>query len=435
MDQRMEQIEKCEDLELVKVRFALINKNVKRKTLILEELVQEMKRKKVSLLFKANYNSCDQSDCYWYSLDEDTLINFQKTVNNKYPWILTVKLKNNFIMIGQFMEYNNLEKKLLIKLILMINQNKIKMEAQINIDKKGKISGTVNEIETNRKIIGLRQEAEEVMITRYNSKDTKKIYKIQNSKENIILMKNRTLQNDNLGGAIKIIVLEIEVIREVRVGKRPKSIQEVIDKKISNDHKEERNEGSMRSMEKMNKELFKNIDIGRNVMENRFSNIQKKIIKESSLDLQDIFEGGKRESLGISINSKMDYYEKYLNIKIDEEGKQVEPGKTLFSKMYAKMKEKLEYKNIENKINFKKKIMQEEEELQEIWGVEKTYLKRKNEDDELIVEDYRKKINEEYKKQVRYGKGDSDVTNRIILKMKVLIKKEKEEKARRNENG
>jgi len=100
------------------------------------------------------------------------------------------------------------------------------------------------------KIIGLRQEAEEVMITRYNSKDTKKIYKIQNSKENIILMKNRTLQNDNLGGAIKIIVLEIEVIREVRVGKRPKSIQEVIDKKISNDHKEERNEGSMRSMEK-----------------------------------------------------------------------------------------------------------------------------------------------------------------------------------------
>jgi len=67
--------------------------------------------------------------------------------------------------------------------------------------------------------------------------------------------------------------------------------------------------------------------------------------------------------------------------------------------------------------------------------VEKTYLKRKNEDDELIVEDYRKKINEEYKKQVRYGKGDSDVTNRIILKMKVLIKKEKEEKARRNENG
>jgi len=299
--------------------------------------------------------------------------------------------------------------------------------------KKGKISGTVNEIETNRKIIGLRQEAEEVMITRYNSKDTKKIYKIQNSKENIILMKNRTLQNDNLGGAIKIIVLEIEVIREVRVGKRPKSIQEVIDKKISNDHKEERNEGSMRSMEKMNKELFKNIDIGRNVMENRFSNIQKKIIKESSLDLQDIFEGGMRESLGISINSKMDYYEKYLNIKIDEEGKQVEPGKTLFSKMYAKMKEKLEYKNIENKINFKKKIMQEEEELQEIWGVEKTYLKRKNEDDELIVEDYRKKINEEYKKQVRYGKGDSDVTNRIILKMKVLIKKEKEEKARRNE--
>jgi len=151
--------------------------------------------------------------------------------------------------------------------------------------------------------------------------------------------------------------------------------------------------------------------------------------------LQDIFEGGMRESLGISINSKMDYYEKYLNIKIDEEGKQVEPGKTLFSKMYAKMKEKLEYKNIENKINFKKKIMQEEEELQEIWGVEKTYLKRKNEDDELIVEDYRKKINEEYKKQVRYGKGDSDVTNRIILKMKVLIKKEKEEKARRNENG
>jgi len=233
MEKKIELISnKSLNLTLKKIKLALIVKSGKSEQI--GQILSKMKKQKIDIVFKANFNVKEKKDCYWISVNNDTLINYQKTVNELYPEIVTVKLKN-YIIMGQLLEFKktNNQSELLIKLIIILNEKNVNMQISCNIEKNGVLSCLMVEKELERKIIGLRQEAEEIIITRYNGKNMKKILKIKNTKENIIMFKNRNTSNIKLGRN-SVVICEMEHIKKKNTydyKTKKKNLSNVIKKK------------------------------------------------------------------------------------------------------------------------------------------------------------------------------------------------------------
>jgi len=81
------------------------------------------------------------------------------------------------------------------------------------------------------------------------------------------------------------------------------------------------------------------------------------------------------------------------------------------------------YKKSQKLKYYKQRKFKLVDEMKQLYNrIEETEIFRKNEDVE--IEEYRKTIKNQYKKQLRYGKGDEEIIEKIMEDMRNKVEKE-----------